>query len=289
MELYIFILPQILFFTIPISFFAGGVAALHKLSFEYETIALFSLGISPKKIVGYFTRYSFLLTIALLLLGLVLIPQAKQLYKGFIVHKKVQAKINIKPSEFGHRFDNWYLFIESKEGEQYKNIALYNQKLQNKENFILAKSASILNDQEGLKLQLKNGHAYNYEPNKLQQIDFDTLTLYDTSSTNLFYYHDPMEYWFEAFQNHRRAYDLTLFVLFALFPLVSVYFLVSLGIHNPRYDRGNIFLQSLITIALYFGLAFGLAKALLFWALFLAPLWLILGIFYFNKKIAKRY
>ena len=288
MELYLFILPQILFFTLPIAFFAAGVGALHRLSFEYETIALFSLGIGPRRILNFFRRFGGLLSLALLLLSLILIPQAKQLYKGFIVYKKVQAKINIKPSEFGHHFGDWYLFIEKKGVKGYENVALYNQKLQNQENFIVAKRAKIDNDQ-GLKLSLHSGSVYTYQPNRLKQIDFEKLVLFDTSAEHFFHYKDPLVYWLEALSNHRRAYDLTLFVLFALFPLVSLYFIVSLGLHNPRYEKGNIFLKSLVVMALYFGISFGISKALGFWALAFAPLWLVLGALYYNRTVAKRY
>ena len=288
MELYLFILPQILFFTLPIAFFAAGVAALHRLSFEYETIALFSLGIAPDKIVTFFRQFGGLLSLALLLLSLILIPQAKQLYKGFVVYKKVQAKINIKPSEFGHHFGDWYLFIEKKGPKGYENVALYNQKLQNQENFIIAKRAQIDNEQ-GLKLTLHSGHVYTYQPNRLKQIDFETLVLYDTSASHFFHYKDPFAYWVESLSNHRRAYDLTLFILFSLFPLASLYFLVALGIHNPRYEKGNIFLKALGVMALYFGISFGISKALGFWALAFAPVWLVLGVIYYNQKVAERY
>ncbi len=288
MELYLFILPQILFFTLPISFFAAGVGALHRLSFEYETIALFSLGIGPGRILTFFRRYATLLSLALLLLSLILIPQAKQLYKGFVIYKKVQAKINIKPSEFGHHFGDWYLFIEKKGTEGYENVALYNQKLQNQENFIIAQKAKIDND-KGLKLSLHSGHAYTYQPQKLKQIDFEKLILHDTSTNHFFHYKNPFVYWLGALSNHRRAYDLTLFVLFSLFPLVSLYFLAALGIHNPRYEKANIFLKSLVVMALYFGISFGISKALGFWALAFAPLWLVAGVIYYNQKVAKRY
>lgn len=288
LELYLFILPQILFFTLPIAFFAAAIGALHRLSFEYEAIALFSLGIGPKRILAFFRQYATFLSLALLFLSLVLIPQAKQLYKGFIVYKKFQAKIDLKPSEFGHRFGNWYLFIEKKGPNGYENVALYNQKFQNHENFIIAKRAKIDNKQ-GLKLILFSGHAYTYEPNRLKQIDFDTLILYDTSDKHLFQYKDSILYWKEALSNHRRAYDLTLFILFSLFPLVSLYFIVALGIHNPRYEKGGIFVKSLGVMALYFGISFAISKALGFWALVFAPIWFILGLLYYNKKIAKRY
>ncbi len=288
-KLYIFILPQILFFTLPVVFFAANVAMLHRLSFEYEMVALFSLSISPYKIITYLGKIATILSVLMLLFSLILIPQAKQLYKGFIIYKRAQAKLNIKPSEFGHRFGDWYLFIGAKSNNIYKDVVLYNYNFEGRENFITAYTAQLRNESDGLALTLQRGNAYSYEKEELKEIHFKKMKIYDTSGGKIFRYVDPWHYWLKSLTSHKRAFDFTLFVLFSLFPLFSIFHAGILGIGNPRFERKGVFLATLAIIALFFGIAFGAAKALGFKALFILPLWMGFGVYLFHQKVAKRY
>ncbi len=289
MQLYIFILPQILFFTLPVVFVAAAIAMLSRLSFEYELVALFSLGISPHKIIFILAKLAAVLSILLLFFSLILTPQAKQLYKGFIVYKRAQAKFNIKPSEFGHKFGDWYLFINGKKNEYYYDISLYNYHLQNQENFITAKKAQLSNEKGHLALTLFDGHAYTYKEKSLKEIAFEKMKIYDTGSQTLFSYTNPLAYWKIAAKSKKRAFDLTLFILFSLFPLATLYFLAAIGISNPRYEKRGVFLPTLLLVALYFGISFALAKSLTFVALAVIPIWLFTGYMLYKKLVAKRY
>jgi len=288
LQLYIFIIPQILFFTLSITFFVSAVSAIYRLSYEFELIALFSLGYSPGVIVRIFLRQALLLSSILLVFGLVLIPQAKQLYKGFIIHKKAQVELNIKPSEFGHRFGEWYMYVEDKEGENLKNVALYNQQGQ-KETFILAKSARLANVASGIRMTLFDGTAYGYSDEKLQQMRFSKMEILDNPTSRMFHYVNVISYWEEALRSDKRAFDMTFFIFLALFPLASLFFIPYLGVTNARYERRNVFLSALGVTLLYFALAFGLAKPLGFKALALLPLWMAAGYWLYRKKILARY
>ncbi|MRI83516.1 MAG: hypothetical protein C6I00_03770 [Nitratiruptor sp.] len=288
-KLYLFILPQILFYTLSITFFVAAVSAIYQLSFEFELIALFALGISPNTIIKIFRKNAMLLSTILLLFGLILIPQAKQLYKGFIAYKRTQAELTIKPSEFGHKFGDWYLFIGAKEGNSFTNIALYTNQFQNKENFIIAKKALVKSDAKGLRLMLIDGKTYSYDDHKLQEMAFEKMEIFNSSAGRIFHYDDVLSYWFKAFSDRKRAFDLTFFIFLALFPLVSVYHIAYLGITNTRYERRNVFLSALGVTALYFAIAFGLAKPLGIKALLLLPLWVGAGYLLYRHKILRRY
>ena len=74
-KLYIYMLPNILMYTLPVTFFIGIVISLFKMSKENEMTVLFSLGYSPRKIAKFYFRFSFLITIALLLNSIFLILQ----------------------------------------------------------------------------------------------------------------------------------------------------------------------------------------------------------------------
>ena len=50
-KLYLFLLPEILFYTLPITFFIASAITLFRLSNDNELIVVFSLGIAPKFIL----------------------------------------------------------------------------------------------------------------------------------------------------------------------------------------------------------------------------------------------
>ena len=288
-QLYFYVLPQILFFTLSITFFVAAVSATYRLSYDFELIALFALGVSPKKIVQFFFKNALFFSLILLIFGLLLIPQAKQLYKGFLTYKRHQMQLNIKPSEFGHKFGDWYLFMKDRQKNRFIDVALYSQKFHNKENFIVASSATIQNDPKGIALTLYNGNAYSYDHDVLQTVQFEKMRLIDQASSKYFYYQGVVDYWKEALKNRQRAFDMTFFLFLALFPIAALYFIPYLGVINTRYEKRNIFLSSLFITVLYFAIAFGLAKPLGFWALALLPVWLLAGFWLYKTKVAKRY
>ena len=261
-KLYIYVLPQILFYTIPITFFAAGVMSLSKLSYDYEMVVIFSLGIKPIKIAHILGKLSLLTSISLLTLSLVIIPQAKQMYKGFIAFKKAEAVFNIKPSEYGQKFGDWLLFIGSQIGtNHFKDVVLYNQKVMNKENFITAKEALIISDNEGLKFILKDGKGYTYENGLLNQLEFEKMVLNDLSVLEAKKYRNVIEYWFESTSNKKRAFDFSIFIIVSLFPMISIFLIMGLGIKNPRYEKKfYVFMDNFIDNNILYPLIFTFKK-----------------------------
>ncbi len=288
-QLYIYVLPQILFFSLPVVFYAATLGMLRKLSFEYESVALFALGISPQRLANILLRFALVLSVLLAITGTILIPQAKQIYKGFIIHKEASAELNLKPSEFGHKFGEWYMYIGSKEGNTYTNVSLFNQNAEGKESFIVAKRATIGNEHAHMAMTLYEGNAYTYEGAKLTRVAFATMKIYDTSAKRYFYYTGAKNYWLYALKNKQRAFDLTLFLLIAFFPLVCVFFLLVLGIYNPRSMLRGALFWAFLLVVLYFSLAFFLAKKFTFWALLFLPFWMAMGFILFYKKTLARY
>ena len=78
-KLYLFIIPDLLFYTLPLSFFIGGVITFNKFSFNSEMIVFFSLGIAPHRIVLILFKLGILITILLLFISLIIIPHTKQM------------------------------------------------------------------------------------------------------------------------------------------------------------------------------------------------------------------
>lgn len=251
--LYIYLLPRTLLYTLPITFFVALCITLFNLSRENETIVLFTLGYNPKKIAQFFTALAMLLSFILLLDLLILIPISKQLNSNFIDYKKAEAKFNIKASEFGQKFSDWFVYIENSSAEKkYEGIALYQIPTpKENEKLILAKQALIDTDKGNLRLSLHEGKIFDFAPTLIEQVDFDEMHINTKPKINIGNMQSVVEYWRGALSDKRRAYDLSFFVLIALFPIATVLVAISMGIVTYRYNRGGIYMAMFATIAAY--------------------------------------
>ncbi len=92
-EFFIYMLPNIFFYTIPFSLMASLATTFTKLSEENELIALFSLGHTPSKILLYMLPIVTLFSILLLVLSIMLFPQMKQKINNFKREKITQATL----------------------------------------------------------------------------------------------------------------------------------------------------------------------------------------------------
>jgi len=251
--LYIYLLPHILIYTMPITFFIALCISLFNLSKENETIVLFTLGYVPNKIAKLFIIVALFMSSLLVVNILVLIPRAKQLNANFIDYKKAEAKFNIKATEFGQKFSKWLVYIDkSNKKNSYSNIVMYQQENNtNKEKIIIATNANLKNKNAVLKLELNNGKAFEISDKKIEQVDFLKLYLISRPKERVMGVTDIVSYWLEALKHKKREKDLAFFLLIALFPLASVLFALSIGIVTFRYDRVNVNLSITAVIILY--------------------------------------
>ncbi len=296
-QLYLFVLPNILFFTIPITFFASGVISLTKLSFDTELIVLFSLGFTPKKIIKILYSLAFLISFILLITSLGLIPLTKQLNKNFIQSKKATASLNIKATEFGQKFGDWLIFIEKNIDDKFSNVVLYSNKGSlmeeseaNKENFILSKSAKINNIDGKFSFSLLDGVGFFIEENEnINQINFEEMKINDTSEFETIEYLDIPEYWLESLHNKKRAKYLSLYILISIFPILSIYLILAFGVLNPRYDKNHSYFYVMISTVIYYVLIYNGASKIPFFSILLIPLIWIIGSYFIYKKRVRRF
>lgn len=290
-KLYSFMMPRILLFTLPLSFFISLALTLHRLSRENESIVYFTLGFSPKKLAHFFLRLAALFSAFCLLISLVFIPIAYTLQHNFIDYKKTQVKLNIKSGEFGQKFLDWLVFVEKENGEVYENIVLYRpvKSAKDKEFFIVAKEGVLQRDEQSLSFKLTSANAYHFEQNgtwyagHLGDMTINTLITGYIDKAKFY------EYYKDLHSSEKRAKEFVIYTLIALFPLASTLFALSFGIVTYRYDKGFVYLGVFAVIGLYFG-ALSLfyqppfvAVALIFFATFLASFIL------FKRKILSRY
>jgi lipopolysaccharide export system permease protein len=289
-KLYLFILPEILFFTLPISFFIASALALFKLSNDNEIIVLFALGIKPRFVLKTLFKPAFFLSVILLLDFFVLIPHTSNLSKNFLNHKKSEAKFNLSASEFGHSFGDWLLYLGVDNGDDsFSDVFLFNKK-QKEEILIAAKTAHIINYGGVLKLKLSNGEAYSYSQEKFTQINFETMYINDTMKTDIRKYETTLEYWQSDYRAKSKKSMFIMDFLIALLPMLSLLLAAAIGIVHARHSKVSIYLLLFIGVAVYYGLALGLKGPLGYATIPLAiTVWLIGSYYLYYKNIIKRF
>jgi len=289
--MYAYFLPTILFYTLPIAFFAALALALARLSNDFENIVLFSFGIAPRQILQVFIPVTAAFTALLLLLSLVVVPITKQLIKSFVNYKSVHAVLNIEPSKFGQKFGPWLVFLESKDPKSgmLHHIILFNPAKPNEEQVLVADEADFIQKNGVLGLNLRHGTAYQVAPDKIDQIDFQTMTIYRSVSSKPFTYRNVGAYWQAAKDDRKRRKDLLIFISVSLFPVVALFFAFGFGILHPRYDRNHTYVTIFGVTVLYYGFVSALAKlsvggTLLFFLLFTG-----LAAYLFHRRIERRF
>ena len=266
-KLYIFIIPELLFYTLPITFLVSATLTLFKLSSDNEIVVLFSLGIHPKFIIKTLFKPALLLSILLAFNFFIIFPHSKVLSKNFIKYKKSEAKFNLSASEYGHSFGDWLLYIGSNNPDgTYGDIFLYNKKNE-EEVLISAKKAQVINEKGLLRLKLTTGEGYSYSNKKFSQIDFETMFINNSMKTNLTKYYTPIQYWKSDKDKKYKIKKFTTNLLLSLFPLLSLFLIASIGIVHARHQKARIYLYLFATIAFYYGSVIGLERAISFYTI----------------------
>jgi lipopolysaccharide export system permease protein len=284
-----FLLPKVLIFTLPITFFIALAIVLFKLSRENETIVLFSLGHSPKKIARFFLAISSLLSAFLVINVLILMPLSKELQANFIDYKKTQARFNIEATEFGQKFSDWFVFINSAGKDYYKDIVMYSQN-EKSDRVVSANEAFILNKQGEISLELKEGKAYDIAKDEINQLDFETMLLRALINDEVKGIDSIKTYWFDMFEDKKKAKDFVFYMLIALFPFATTLFALSFGIVTYRYERSGIYFQISLVILTYFAAVMFLQRMHPIGSVFLVFCAAIsLSFVVFGHKILKRF
>lgn len=276
MYLYFLSLPQILFFTLPLTFFITAAFSLSKLFDSSELIVILSSGITPMKILKPFLVMSLLITLLLLTITTVSIPFSTILYKNFLLMKKNESAFNLSTSSVGQKINGWSLFIEKKEKSTYKKNILFNEK---QDIFIISDSAKIEKNRNYFTFALSKGTLYqggietnivNYEKlhinSEIKQTRFTLETLSDYIASN--------------------AKQFYTFLAISFFPFALFFFLAPISFFHNRYDKNRTVAYSMVLIITYVGAAFTLNSLYLF---FLVPLLFTLAGYYLHTLKLKRF
>ena len=258
--LYSYSIPDIVFYTLPLSFITALANALIRLSQDNELIALYALGLKSKNVLGTMIVLGFLFSLLLLSISFLAMPLSKQFYKAFKEEKQAQAKLNIIPGKLGQKFGNYYVYVKEKEGTLLKDIVIYNRTDKNNEQFFSSQTGKIQNNPSGASLLLSDGYGYTYSQTKLQQAQYKTLEVYDSSHKNGFVFEEIAAYWAQAKTDPQWMRKILFFIFVSLIPLLSVYPIASFSMINPRYESNRSFLVVFSTALVLYVIASSLSK-----------------------------
>ncbi|MCO4846102.1 MAG: LptF/LptG family permease [Sulfurovum sp.] len=289
LTLYSYSVPDIVFYTLPLSFVAALANVLVKLSQANELIALYALGLKSKKILSNLLLLALLFSLLLATISFLAMPLSKQFYKAFKEEKRSEAKLNIIPGELGQKFGSYYMYVKEKTDDTFHDIVIYNRTNKVDEQFFSSQTGQLKHDENVSSLLLHKGYGYTYAKTKLQQAEYETLEVFDKSQKKGFQFQSIISYWSEGKESSEKVMHRILFFTFvSLIPLLSVYLVASFTMINPRYQPNRSFLVIFTTTLLLYFIASSLEK----WG---TPLLLvmsvivivILGQWLFKKRVAK--
>ncbi|MFW2586490.1 LptF/LptG family permease [Aliarcobacter butzleri] len=289
-RIFSYTIPDIIFYTMPISFFISMVITLSKLSSEYELTVITSFGLNPFKILKIFLPLTLLLTLLLLVVSVGLIPKTDFERKQFVNIKKNEANFNIKSGEFGQKFGDWLIFINDKKNNLYEDVKLL--KVQNdNDQFVISKNAVLDNDKGVLSIRLAEGKAFLIDKEEFNQINYEAMYINDSiSAAKTTVFTTTYDYWKDNIKNKVDLDDLTFFILTSFFPLISLFLVITFGYFNPRYEKNRAIMYSLISIVLYYVLIKSIGDKIFLHTLYIIPiLWLSGTYFLYSKTTKKEY
>ncbi len=287
--LYSYSIPEIIFYTIPLSFVAALANVLINLSQGNELIALYALGLKAKKILSSLLLLGLLFSLLLASISFLAMPLSKQFYKAFKEEKRDEAKLNIIPGELGQKFGDYYMYVKEKTGDTFHDIVIYNRTNKADEQFFSSQTGHINNNENVTSLLLHKGYGYTYAKTKLQQAEYETMEVFDSSKSQGFQFQTILSYWSEGKEIREKVMHRILFYVFtSLIPLLSVYLVASFTMINPRYQQNRSFLIIFVTTLFFYVIASSLEKwgnpLILFLTISAVT---ILGQWLFKKRVAK--
>lgn len=260
LKLYSYSVPDIIFYTLPLSFIAALANILVKLSQDNELIALYALGLNANQLLRRLLLLSLLFSILLASISFLAMPLSKQLYKSFKEEKKAEAKLNIIPGELGQKFGDYYIYVKEKEGDLFNDMVVYNRTDKNNEQFFAAQTGQLNNQPDVSSLLLNDGYGYTYSDVKLQQAQYKSLEVFDSVKKNPYKFEDILEHWGYAATDEKRMHRVLFFTFVSLIPLLALYLVASYTMINPRYQENRSFLVIFITSLLLYLIASALEK-----------------------------
>lgn len=289
-KLYLFILPEILFYTLPVTFFVAAALSLFRLSTDNEMVVLFALGIKPTFILKTLLKPAALLSTLLIFDFFVMFPHTTVLSTNFVRYKQSEANFNLQASEFGHNFGDWLLYIgKANKDRSYGDVVLFHKEKE-EEILIQAEKAEVINERGVLQLRLTHGLGYSYTDEKLTQMQFETMKINNVMQTDLRRYRSPLTFWLDPARQSSKIRMFITDILLALFPTVGLFAVLSIGIAHVRHQKGYVYFWLFLSMLLYYTATAGLQKMLGFYTIpAVLGGWLLITYTAYRKRIRARF
>ena len=289
LKLYSYSVPDIVFYTLPLSFVTALANTLVKLSIDNELIVLYALGLHANRILRGLLVIATLFSLLLLVISFLAMPMSKQLYKSFKDEKKAEAKLNIIPGKLGQKFGDYYIYVKEKnEDGTFKHLVIYNRTDMNNEQFFAAQKGHTNRGNGQASLLLENGYGYTYNEDTLQQAKYKTFEAFDTKKKRPYHFQDTIAYWSKAPHDTHIRHRLYFFLFTSLIPLLSLYLVSAFSMINPRYQSNHSFIVIFLTALSLYLIASSLEKwgtvPLLITAIIGI---LVLGVYLFKKRVVR--
>ncbi len=288
LEFYAYTVPDIIFYTLPLSFVAATANSISALSQNYTLISLHAMGISSSKIVRFFIPSAILFSLLLLSISFFVMPTAKQLLASLKYEKSKNAILNISAGRLGQKFNNFYIYAKDGSSSDLKNIVIYSRVKDSKEQFFAAKSGGVREKESLPSLFLKNGYGYTYENRNLKEVRYKMLELFENANAKQISFQSIREYWAQAKSDKRRLGRVLFFLFVSLIPLLGIYPSAAFSMKNPRYEQTHAFWVTLLSLLLFYIVASQLEKRAIMTLFVLVLISSFgVGIWLFKQKVAR--
>jgi len=288
LTLYSYSIPDIVFYTLPLSFIAALANVLMKLSQDNELIALYALGLPAKEVLRRLVLLGLLFSVLLGSISFLAMPLSKQQYKAFRDNKKAEAKLNIVAGKLGQKFGDYYIYVKDKDEDIFHDMVIYNRTDKNNEQFFSSQTGELKHNNDVTSLLLNDGYGYTYSEEKLQQAEYKTLEVFDSVERRTHTFESAVEYWSKVDTSINRMKRSLFFIFISFIPLLSVYIVASFTMINPRYQTNHSFLVIFSTTLFLYLIASSLEKWGGYISLsFIVVIVALLGQWLFKKRVSK--
>ena len=181
-KLFIFLVPFLLSFTIPIASLAAVLLALGRLSSDNEIIAIRASGLNSFRLIMPLLTVGIILSLVLVFLNDRAIPHAHYASRKAVFEIGMKnPTAALEAGTFIDAFENYILFIYKIDGNKLHNVRIYQPKGKDRKSTrtIVARSGEFvpLPEQNKIKLKLMNGTSDepNFKnPNNFYKLNFKT-------------------------------------------------------------------------------------------------------------------
>ncbi len=284
-KFYLYVLPDIIFSTIPLAFIGATINSFSNLSQSNEIIAVFSTTYKPKKLIKYLFPTALLFSLIIGTLGLFISPYANQKMKNFKSKKIYESNLKVLPKKLSQHFGNNHIFIEKNENNIFKNVTMFRQNSDKSMQLLVAKQGFISNELNSSSyLNLDNGSIYKHKNGGLQIVDFKNMKIYNSSKFYSKKILNTKEYW------RVNKSKLYYYILISLSPLILFTMYIAFGIYNPRYQANRAYFYILFSVILiYIPAIFTRKSGNIYMLIATILLWIVIAIYIFKTRVGKRF